>query len=123
MAVVNCAVVIPCLNEAGRIGGVISSVLPFLSDVIVIDDGSSDQTAQEALSSGAQVIRHEKNEGKGAAIQTGLRRAAERGFEWGLLMDGDGQHAAADIPKFLNVSDARLLIGDRMRSPDGMPRL
>src|SRR4051812_42673810 len=78
---VNCVVVIPCLNEAGRIGGVVRSVLPILTAVIVVDDGSSDGTGQEARVAGAEVIRRERNQGKGAAIQSGLRRAIERGFE------------------------------------------
>ena len=123
MAPVNCAVVIPCLNEAERIGSVVRAVLPFLSSIIVIDDGSSDATAQEAANSGAEVIRHGKNAGKGAAIQTGLQRARDRGFEWALLMDGDGQHAAADIPRFLNVTGAQLVIGNRMHSPHEIPWL
>jgi len=91
--------------------------------VIVVDDGSSDGTAEEARGAGAEVIRHKTNEGKGAAIQTGFRMAIERGFEGALLMDGDGQHAAADIPKFLNETSARLVIGNRMANADGMPWL
>ena len=122
MAAVNCAVVIPCLNEASRIGSVVRSVLPFRTDIIVIDDGSTDRTGQEAANSGAEVICHGKNEGKGASIQTGLQRARNRGFEWALLMDGDGQHAASDIPKFLS-SPSPLVIGNRMHSPQGMPWL
>ena len=94
-----------------------------LPAVIVVDDGSSDGTEQEARAAGAEVLRHKRNQGKGAAIQTGFRRAIERGFEWALLMDGDGQHAAADVPKFLNESSARLVVGNRMANPDGMPWL
>ena len=123
MTRVNCAVVIPCLNEAGRIGPVVKSVLAFLPNVIVVDDGSSDQTAPEAQNAGAEVIRHEGNQGKGAAVQKGLGRAVERGFEWALLMDGDGQHAASDIPKFLNVTGGGLVIGDRMSDAGKMPRV
>ena len=116
-----CVVVIPCLNEATRIGSVVRSILPILQNVIVVDDGSSDETKQEATQAGAEVIRHGTNQGKGAAVQTGLARAVERGFEWAMLVDGDGQHAAADIPKFLSQSGARMVIGDRMADPRGMP--
>jgi glycosyltransferase involved in cell wall biosynthesis len=92
-----------------------------LHDAIVVDDGSSDQTAEEARAAGAEVIRHCTNNGKGAAIQTGLRQAAEHGFEWALLMDGDGQHAAEDIPKFLSETNARLVVGNRMHNAAAMP--
>jgi len=120
---VNCAAVIPCLNEATHIGGVVRSVLPLLPRVIVVDDGSNDRTAQEATTAGAVVILHEKNNGKGAAVQSGLRHALEGGFNWALLMDGDGQHAASDIPKFLNETGAHLVVGNRMPEAGQMPWL
>ncbi|HTD85750.1 MAG TPA: glycosyltransferase family 2 protein [Candidatus Binatia bacterium] len=119
----NCATVISCLNEAGHIGAVVRSVLPLLPNVIVVDDGSTDRTHHEARAAGAEVIGHECNRGKGAAVQTGLRHAHRRGFEWALLMDGDGQHAASDIPRFLNETDAHLVIGNRMDDARKMPRL
>ena len=119
----NCAVVIPCFNEARQIALVVGAVRPMLERVIVVDDGSTDQTVSAAKDAGAEVIRHERNEGKGAAIQTGLRRAVEVGFEWALLMDGDGQHAAMDIPAFLETTGARLVIGNRMHDLRMMPRV
>jgi glycosyltransferase involved in cell wall biosynthesis len=94
-----------------------------LRDVLVVDDGSFDETAEEARAAGAEVIRHDKNHGKGAAIQTGLKRGIERGFEWALLMDGDGQHAAQDIPTFLSETNARLVVGNRMHNAAAMPWL
>lgn len=119
----NCAAVIPCLNEAEHIGAVVRSVFPFLPRIVVVDDGSTDATSREASVAGAEVVRHERNQGKGAAVQTGLRHVLHGGFEWALLLDGDGQHAAADIPKFLNETDAHLLVGNRMDDPRGMPWL
>lgn len=119
----NCAAVIPCLNEASHIGAVVRSVFPFFGRIIVVDDGSSDATSREAVSAGAEVIRHETNSGKGRAVQTGLGRARDCGFEWALLMDGDGQHVAGDIPKFLEARDAHLVIGNRMSNPGSMPWL
>ncbi|HKQ39528.1 MAG TPA: glycosyltransferase family 2 protein [Verrucomicrobiae bacterium] len=120
---VNCAAVIPCLNEAEHIGSVVGDVLPLLLKVIVVDDGSKDGTSQEAARAGAEVIRHEANQGKGAAVQRGLGHARECGFEWALLLDGDGQHAASDIPKFLSETGAHLVIGNRMAEAGQMPWL
>ena len=119
----NCAAVIPCLNEASHIGAVVRSVFPFLPRIIVVDDGSTDATSREASTAGAEVIRRERNSGKGSAVQTGLRHAHDSGFEWALLMDGDGQHVASDIPKFLDERNARLVIGNRMSDPASMPWL
>ena len=119
----NCAAVVPCLNEASHIGAVVKGVLPFLPRIIVVDDGSTDATSGEASGAGAEVVRHETNSGKGCAVQTGLRHALKGGFEWALLMDGDGQHAASDIPKFLNRMGAQLVIGNRMTDPGSMPWL
>lgn len=117
----NCAAVIPCFNEARHIADVVNSVRTILPHVIVVDDGSTDDMGAVAAAAGATVLRHERNQGKGAAVQSGLQRASEAGFEWALLMDGDGQHAATDIPAFLQASSARLVIGNRMDNPKGMP--
>lgn len=120
----RCAVVVPCFNEAGFIGSLVQEVQRQLPAVIVVDDGSIDDTASAAAQFGAEVIRHPKNLGKGAALSTGLAHARERGFAWALCMDGDGQHAAADIGKFLRMAertDAALIVGNRMAEPRGMP--
>ena len=85
----QCAVIIPCLNEAASIGLLVRQVRQVLPAVMVVDDGSSDDTANEATLSGAEVIQHPRNRGKGAALATGLRHAREKGFAWALLMDGD----------------------------------
>ncbi|MBI3877004.1 MAG: glycosyltransferase family 2 protein [Verrucomicrobia bacterium] len=122
----QCAVVIPCFNEAACIGRVVGEVRAFLPAMIVVDDGSADETGKFAAESGAEVVRHERNLGKGAALASGLRRARERGFAWALTMDGDGQHAPEDIPKLLakaDTSEAALLIGDRMHAASQMPWL
>jgi glycosyltransferase involved in cell wall biosynthesis len=120
----ECAVVIPCLNEAAAIEPLVAEVRKQLPVVIVIDDGSSDSTEKCAAKAGAEVIRHEQPQGKGAALQAGWRRALEQGFTWALTMDGDGQHAPSDIPEFLNcagTSGASLVVGNRMAYPGGMP--
>jgi glycosyltransferase involved in cell wall biosynthesis len=122
----QCAVVIPCLNEAESIGEVVRSAGRFVDAVFVIDDGSSDDTGAVAKSAGAEVLRHALPRGKGAALQSGWALARERGFRWALAMDGDGQHAAEDIPKFFEPAErsgAALVVGNRMEQPDGMPRV
>jgi glycosyltransferase involved in cell wall biosynthesis len=94
--------------------------------VIVIDDGSSDDTGERARNAGAIVIRHDVARGKGVALQAGWHRAQECGFQWALALDGDGQHSAEDIPSFLSAAErtgAELVIGNRMSHCEGMPWL
>src|SRR5258707_15080365 len=117
-----CAI-IPAFGEARFIGTVVRAVLEHLNHVVVVDDCSPDQTAQVAREAGAEVIRHSENLGKGAAIKTGLRKAADS-FGVFLFMDGDGQHDPAEIPKFLRKAtetQAHLIIGNRMRKIAKMP--
>ena len=88
-------------------------------EVLVVDDGSADETAAVARAAGAEVVRHEANQGKGAALKTGLRILGERpDVEFILMLDGDGQHLPEEIPAFLEAascSDARCLVGSRMK--------
>jgi glycosyltransferase involved in cell wall biosynthesis len=121
----QCAAVIPCLNEVATIESLVREIQRHLPQVIVVDDGSVDGTAAAAAKAGAEVIRHPGNQGKGMALASGLRRAAERGLTWALTMDGDGQHAPADIPNFLIAATQRraaLVVGNRLAQPHGMPR-
>ena len=120
------AIVIPCLNEERAIGLLVREVRAYVSQVIVIDDGSSDNTATEAESAGATVIRHDSPQGKGASLRDGFEAARQQGFCWALAMDGDGQHAPEDIPKFLRAieeSPAEMWIGNRMGNAGAMPRV
>ncbi len=122
----QCAVVIPCLNEARTIGALVREIRRQLPSVIVVDDGSSDETGRRAMEAGADVIRHEAPRGKGAALRAGWQRAAEQAFTWTLCMDGDGQHAVADIAKFLACAEqgrASLVVGNRMAGAAVMPWL
>ena len=117
-----CAIV-PAFGEAQFIGAVVRGVLEHLDHVIVVDDHSPDQTAAVARDAGAEVLCHSENLGKGAAIKTGLRKAANH-FSFFLFMDGDGQHDPAEIPKFLAkamASQAHLIVGNRMWDLKRMP--
>lgn len=119
-----CGVVIPCFNEAATIPTLLPEVRRQLPTVAVVDDGSTDQTAELASSHGATVLRHSCREGKGAALATGLQWLHQRHMPWALLMDGDGQHAPADIPVFLRRAEqsaADLILGNRMAQPGQMP--
>ena len=122
----QCAAVIPCFNEERTIEAVVREIRDFLPTVIVVDDGSSDATARQAERAGAQVIRHTINQGKGAALRVGLEKARTLGFAWALTLDGDGQHAPADVSRFLDRAEATgapLVVGNRMHDSVRMPWL
>jgi glycosyltransferase involved in cell wall biosynthesis len=124
LGLTSCAVVIPCFNEGGTIAALVAEVQRQVSAVIVVDDGSSDDTAAQAGCAGATVIVHDRNRGKGAALRTGLTRAMREGFEWAATMDGDGQHAPDDLPALwrrAEESGASLVVGDRMHAAEAMP--
>lgn len=95
-------VVIPAFNEEKHINKVIESMPDFIDQVIVIDDGSVDSTAQVALESGANVIRHQANRGVGAALHTGIDFVLDRDFDIMVNIDGDGQFSTSDIIKLID---------------------
>lgn len=120
----NCCVIIPGYREQGRIGPVVELVRNMVATVVVVDDGSDDDTAGEARSAGAVVLVHEVNRGKGAALDTGFRWAREEGYEFIIAMDADGQHAPEDIPAFIaeyRRNKVPVLIGNRMDNTVNMP--
>ncbi len=107
------SVVIPAMNEEDSIAGVVSGLrsLAAWREVLVIDDGSSDATAQRAEHAGARVIRHPYNKGNGAAVKTGIRNASG---EFILIVDGDGQHQPVDAQRIAaRLGDYDLVIGAR----------
>ncbi len=108
-------VVLPALNESGRIGRVVRSVREIgLADVLVVDDGSSDDTAAEARAAGATVASHAVNLGYGSALQTGYRWALRHGFDAVLQLDADGQHDPSSIPVLLDaLAQADVVVGSR----------
>src|SRR5581483_9964226 len=107
-------VVIPAFNEAPAIGRVVSAVVGAAPwrDVLVVDDGSTDGTADAAAAAGARVVRHPYNKGNGAAVKTGIRQSA--GSTFVLIMDADGQHRPEDAVRLVSQLDMYdLVVGAR----------
>lgn len=118
-------IVIPTYNNGGTLAQVLTDVLAYSLPVIVVNDGSTDQTA-EVLKSfpGIRVISYPTNRGKGYALNTGLKAAIEGGYRYAITLDSDGQHYADDIPVFLKEIEQHpdsLLIGARNLASDNMP--
>ena len=113
--------VIPCLNEAAFISDIVVKALKHVDRVLVVDDGSTDNTAEVARQAGAYMIRHEKRRGAGAATRSGIHAALKEGADIVVTLDGDGQHDASEIPKViapLLQGEADLAIGSRFVKPD-----
>ncbi len=114
------AVLIPALDCADTIASVVSGARGFVERVVVVSDGSRDATAARAEAAGAEVVRHERTRGKGAALRTGMECLALRGVSQVLTMDGDGQHLSDQIPVLLRAAaqePAALWIGARQVDP------
>ena len=122
---IGCIVVIPTYNNAGTILQVIADVRRYADDVLVVDDGSTDETSGLLRSAeGIRTIGYARNRGKGYALRRALEAATEWGFRYALTIDADGQHYADDIPVFLEHAERRpdtLLIGARNLAADNMP--
>ncbi|HEX7705592.1 MAG TPA: glycosyltransferase family 2 protein [Thermoanaerobaculia bacterium] len=109
-------IVIPAYNEAGAIREVVSGLRQTYDRVIVVDDGSSDATSEEAREAGASVVRHMMNRGQGAALQTGIEYSLLRGAEVIVTFDADGQHRVEDVGALLGAlerEDADIAVGSR----------
>ena len=103
----NVCLLIPAYNEARTIGQIVSKARTIIDTIIVVDDGSQDATAQIAQDSGALVLKHQVNSGKGAALRTGFQYALDHGYDAVITMDSDGQHDVDDIPKFLEAFEKK----------------
>ncbi len=116
---------IPAFNEAPQIEDVVRGAREHVQEVVVIDDGSSDGTAEIARSAGATCLNCAVNSGKASALRIGITYALEREFTHVLFFDGDGQHGAEDIPSLIRAADqtgADLVIGTRSFHRGEMPR-
>lgn len=125
MAALGCVVLIPTYNNAGTLAQVISDVKEYASDVIVVNDGSTDNTAEIlAAIEDIRIISYAENRGKGYALKLGLSKAYEWGYRYAITIDSDGQHYADDIAVFverIEQSPETLLIGARNLTADNMP--
>ncbi|HDD31758.1 MAG TPA: glycosyltransferase family 2 protein [Thermococcus litoralis] len=113
------SVIIPAYNEAKRIGKVLSKIPEFVDEVIVVDDGSEDNTFEVAKNHGAEVIRLEKNQGKGAAMREGIKKISG---DVVVFMDADGQHNPEEIEKLVSPilkGEADFVIGSRLIKTQG----
>ncbi len=120
--------VIPAFNEENTIRNVVEKTLPFVSQVVVVDDGSTDSTGQIATKAGATVLRHQQNEGYGAALAEGFDYVRNNGANILVVMDADGQHDPGQIPRLVEPivnGTADIAIGSRFMDgagKDDMPR-
>ena len=121
------AVVIPAYNPGTIIVDILLGVAEQVprENILVVDDGSTDHTADRVKQLGIPLYQHDCNRGKGAALASGIRLQLDRGAELILLMDADGQHDPADIPRFLQrlTGEYDLMVGDRSAARGEMPRL
>jgi len=116
--------VIAAFNEGRHIREVVLGTRPHVDAVIVVDDGSTDDTAAVAEAAGAEVVRHPGNRGKGVAVRSGLDAVRGRGFSHVLLLDGDLQHRPSDVPRLVAAAaagDADVIVGARTFDRAQMP--
>lgn len=119
-------VIIPAFNAAKTIGELVRNVKAQGLNVVIIDDGSHDQTASIASAQGALVISHLRNQGKGRALRTGFEYALRAQYDGVVTLDGDGQHDPAEILQLIRAGEhqhAGIVIGDRMKNGAPMPRM
>lgn len=120
-------VIVPTYNNAGTVGKVVEDVQRYCADVLVVNDGSTDQTEETlaGLSEKVTVVTYHPNRGKGHALVEGFRRAGQMGYTHAITIDADGQHFADDIPLFLaelEKDGSGIVVGSRNLTEENMPR-
>jgi glycosyltransferase involved in cell wall biosynthesis len=116
--------IIPCLNEARFIADLVGRAAKYVDEVLVVDDGSSDNTSDIARHAGATVLRHDTSMGAGAATRTGFQESLRRGATAVVTLDGDGQHNPDEIPGLLEAiqkGTADMVIGSRFLCKADVP--
>ena len=126
----NLCTLIPTYNNGKTLGKIIERTLAVCNDIVVVNDGSTDNTS-EVLGAFSEnknitVVSYPKNKGKGYALRVGLQKARELGFDYAVTVDSDGQHYPEDIPLLLetakNANESRILVvGSRNLKAEGMP--
>jgi len=120
------AAVIPAYQEEKHVAQIACRVRAQLEHVLVVDDGSTDATAERARHAGVDVIVHPQNRGKGESIKTGLRYWLDRDIDYVMLLDADGQHLPEEIMRFIEAAEqnnAKIFVGTRMNDVTSMPWL
>jgi glycosyltransferase involved in cell wall biosynthesis len=122
---VKVGVLICAYNEEKHIARVINGCLNYVKDIIVVNDGSTDDTLEEARKTKARIISYKKNRGKGAALKKGFEYGWKNKYDYFILLDGDGQHDPNEIPKFTRAIERGndLVIGARRKRHSSMPYL
>lgn len=119
-------VIIPTYNESRAIADLINRIIKLGLEVIIIDDGSTDETVRIATASGAKVLANLSNLGKGASLIKGYNFAFQHGYDAVISMDGDGQHSPNDLLAFIQKAESSqsvLFVGNRMGKTKAMPTL
>lgn len=117
----NHFVIIPAYNEGKTLGEVLQEVKKYNQNIIVVDDGSNDDTYQKVQEAGVLALKHRTNLGKGAALKTGCQYALEQGAERIIVMDADGQHNPAEIPHFVTALERHEIVFGTRTVPQSMP--
>jgi glycosyltransferase involved in cell wall biosynthesis len=120
----NAVAIVPAFNEAPSIAEVVTGLHGIVSHVLIVDDGSTDQTAARARPAGAEVLSRGTNTGKGSAVRAGLAHVMTGAFTHVLLLDGDLQHRPSEALLLLAAAErtgADLVLGERQFSREGMP--
>ena len=120
-----CAV-IPAFENHATIGRLVKETRRYIDHIVVVDDGSADNTARLAEDAGARVLRLQKNRGKGNALRIGFRYVRENGFDAVITLDADSQHDPEEIPKFIESfrrNNQQIVVGNRLHAKDRIPRI